>query len=82
MTQLFGNGAAAQILGGLGQAALFGLAHLYLGPTGMLNAFAIGLVAAAVYTADGRNLWPLIVAHGLVDTVGLTAIHFGLGHGG
>jgi membrane protease YdiL (CAAX protease family) len=63
------------------QALLFGLAHAYLGPRGVLNASAIGLVSAGVFLADGRNLWPLIVAHGLVDTVGLTLIRFGVGHG-
>jgi len=35
-----------------------------------------------VYLADGRNLWPLIVAHGLVDTVNLTLLHLGAVHQG
>ncbi len=82
LTQLFGESSLAPVFGGLGQAVLFGLVHLYLGPTGVLDAFAIGLVAAGVYAADGRNLWPLIIAHGLVDTVGLTAIHLGMAHHG
>ena len=50
-------------------------------PRGVLNASAIGLVAAGVYLADSRNLWPLIIAHGLVDTVSLTFLRLGMGHG-
>jgi hypothetical protein len=81
LTQVFGGGLAAAAVAAVGQALLFGLAHAYLGPRGVLNASAIGLVSAGVFLADGRNLWPLIVAHGLVDTVGLTLIRLGVGHG-
>jgi CAAX protease family protein len=80
LARTLGGGRVAVAAGALGQAVFFGLAHLYLGPRGILNAFAIGLVSATVYLKDGKNLWPLIVAHGLVDTVGLTAIRLGLGH--
>jgi hypothetical protein len=80
LTRVFGGGTAAITVAAILQAALFGLAHLYLGPRGVLNAFAIGLVCAGVYARNGGNLWPLIVAHGLIDTVGLTAIRLGMGH--
>jgi CAAX protease family protein len=80
LARALGSTPVALVTAALGQAALFGFAHLYLGPTGVLNAFAIGLVSAGVYAASGRNLWPLIIAHGLVDTVGLTALRLGLGH--
>ncbi|HMA43257.1 MAG TPA: CPBP family glutamic-type intramembrane protease [Gemmatimonadales bacterium] len=82
LARAFGGGRVALAAAAVGQAALFGLVHLYLGPKGVLNAFAIGLVSAAVYAANGRNLWPLILAHGLVDTVGLTALRLGLPHVG
>jgi CAAX protease family protein len=80
LSTALGGTPAAEALAGVAQAALFGSAHAYLGPTGVMNATAIGLVAAAVYAADGRNLWPLIVAHGLVDTVGITVLYLGLAH--
>ena len=62
----------------LGQAAIFALAHLYLGITGVLMVFVVALVFGAVYLRCGRNLWPVIVAHGLVDTVAMTALYLGL----
>ena len=66
----------------LAQASLFGLGHAYLGPRGIMNAAAIGLVSGAVYWANGRNLWPLVIAHGLVDSVGLTMLRLGVSHQG
>jgi membrane protease YdiL (CAAX protease family) len=82
LTRALGGGRSAVIAAALGQAALFGSVHAYLGPRGVLNAFAIGTVSAAVYAWDGKNLWPLIIAHGLVDTVGLTALRLGIGQPG
>ncbi len=82
LARALGGGRLALAGAAVAQAALFGMVHLYLGPKGVLNAFAIGLVSAGVYAANGRNLWPLILAHGLVDTVGLTALRLGLPHAG
>lgn len=79
---VFGSGRVAVALAAVGQAVLFGMGHAYLGPRGILNAAAIGLVAAGVYVADGGNLWPLIVAHGMVDSVGITLLHLGVKDGG
>lgn len=79
LARLLGDGRAARVAGAIGQALLFGLAHWYLGPRGVLNTFAIGLTSSAVYALNGRNLWPLIIAHGLVDTIGLTALRLGVG---
>lgn len=71
-SSLFGDGLAI-----VAQAALFALAHAYQGPVGMANIFALALVFGVVYVRCGRNLWPVIVAHGLVDTVGITLIYLG-----
>jgi membrane protease YdiL (CAAX protease family) len=81
LTDAFGGGRAAGIGALLGQATLFGFAHAYLGPRGMLNAGALGLLSGLCYQLNGRNLWPLFVAHGLVDTVGITVLYLGLAHG-
>jgi membrane protease YdiL (CAAX protease family) len=53
-----------------------------MGPRGVMNAAAIGLVSGVVYRANGRNLWPLVIAHGLVDSVGLTMLRVGVSHQG
>ncbi len=59
------------------QAALFGVAHFYQGVTGVVNIFVLALVFGAVYLKCGRNLLPLILAHGLIDTFSLTMIYLG-----
>ena len=61
------------------QATIFGLAHSYQGITGMLMIFTIGLILGAVFIRCGRNLWPVIVAHGVIDTIGITALYLGWG---
>jgi CAAX protease family protein len=80
LTTAFGAGRGAVALAAVMQALLFGAGHAYLGPLGVLNASAIGLVSACAYLANGRNLWPVIIAHGLVDSVGLTVLRLGLAH--
>jgi membrane protease YdiL (CAAX protease family) len=82
MAAALGGGHAAIALSVVLQAVLFGLGHAYLGPRGSMNAAAIGLVSGGVYWANGRNLWPLVIAHGLVDSVGLTMLRLGVAHQG
>jgi membrane protease YdiL (CAAX protease family) len=36
-------------------------------------------VFGAIYVRSGRNLLPLILAHGLIETVALTLVYFGHG---
>ena len=52
-------------------SALFGLAHTYQGPTGVLITGTLGLIFAGVYAYGGRNLWLNIVVHGVYDTLSL-----------
>lgn len=59
------------------QALLFALGHAYQGVTGMINLFVVGLLLGWLYLRAGRNLWPAIAAHGLVDTLSLTLIYLG-----
>lgn len=70
---LLGNSRSATLLAVAIQAALFGIAHVFQGPTGMLTSFTIGLIFGTAY-ARSRNLWPIIIAHGLIDTIGLLAL--------
>jgi len=48
------------------------LYHLYQGPLGVLITVPMGLIFASWYVQRGK-LWPLIVAHVLLDLVGLLA---------
>jgi membrane protease YdiL (CAAX protease family) len=60
-------------------AILFGQQHYYY--QGIGGAFATGgvaLVSGILYLLFKRNLWPLTLSHGLVNTIGLTLIYTGL----
>ncbi|MFH1599789.1 MAG: type II CAAX endopeptidase family protein [Pseudomonadota bacterium] len=76
LQRLFGDGRAAGLLAALVQAGLFGLAHAYQGPTGILVTGSLGLVFGLFYLRS-RNLWTLVLAHGLIDTLSLVALYAG-----
>lgn len=76
-SQVLGGGRLALALGIVGQAVLFGFAHWYQGPAGMVPIGVVAVLTGIATTAWGRNLWPAIVAHGLVDTLGFTLLYLG-----
>jgi membrane protease YdiL (CAAX protease family) len=81
MTRLaaaFGDDRRARSGAAVAQAVLFGAGHLSQGPTGMVLTGLIGLVMAFVFYRARCSLWPCIIAHGLIDTLGLSLIFFGL----
>lgn len=78
LESVLGNGVAPTAGAVTAQALAFGLAHAYLGPRGMATAAVIGVIFGGWYVRSGRNLWPLIIAHGLTDTISLFAIYAGL----
>jgi membrane protease YdiL (CAAX protease family) len=45
---------------------------------GILDDTVAGLVLGAAYLASGRNLWAPILAHGVIDTIGIVFVYFGL----
>jgi membrane protease YdiL (CAAX protease family) len=56
----------------------FGYGHYYKGPAGILDSGVAGLVLGTAYLLSGRNLWASIIAHGLIDTVGIVVLFLGL----
>lgn len=60
-------------------ALLFGLGHFYYqGLRGLVMTAAIGVAFGAAFLLLKRNLWPIVLVHGLVDTVNFTALYLGL----
>ena len=75
----FGGGRLAIWLAVAGQATLFGAAHIYYkGLLGGLVTAAAALVLGALYIAYRRNLWPLVLAHGFVNSIAFVAQYFGI----
>jgi uncharacterized protein len=59
-------------------SALFGAGHFYQGPGGMIVTGAAGLALGITTLIARGNLWPAIMVHGVVDTIGLTILYLGL----
>jgi uncharacterized protein len=57
------------------QALAFGLPHAYQGASGMILTTVVGLFFGWLRTKTAWNLWPLIIAHALVDTLMLSAAY-------
>ena len=73
----FGGGTAGLVAAIALQSVLFGAAHHRQGPRGVAQAMVVGSVFGVGYVLLDRNLWPLIVAHGLINTFSLVAIYAG-----
>jgi membrane protease YdiL (CAAX protease family) len=63
----------------LASSVLRGVYHLYQGFGAGLGNLAMGLVFGYVYLRTGR-LWPLIVAHALIDSVAFVGYALAAGH--
>jgi len=74
LCNLFGPALPGLILACLVQGALFGAVHVYQGVGGVILTGIGGFLLGAVYLLAGRNLWTLIIAHGVVDSYALTRI--------
>ena len=77
----------AEILGGSGVAwaaaivavnAAFGLAHLYQGESGIVQAAVQGALLGVLYVVTGRNLLAPIAAHFTANNCDFIAIYLGL----
>jgi membrane protease YdiL (CAAX protease family) len=75
LRQLKVNPVAALVASSL----LRGVYHLYQGFGAGLGNFAMGLVFGYVWQRTGR-LWPLIIAHALIDSVAFVGYALAAGH--
>lgn len=54
---------------------IFGLMHAWQGPGGIILTGMVGAVFGTAYLLNKRSIWPLIFAHGLMDTITLVSIY-------
>jgi len=59
------------------QAIIFAVAHIYQGIVGVVSIFFLALLFGKLFIRSGRNLLPLILAHGIIDSIGITLIYLG-----
>ena len=74
-----------ELLGGTGKlpaigaiilsSVIFGFAHFEWGATGVVQTTCMGAALAISFLWNKRNLWPLILAHGCLDTLLLVQLY-------
>lgn len=67
LAMFFGGSRAAWGIGLIIQGVVFGAAHSYQNPLGMLITGTLGTLLGILVIVSGRNLWTAIIAHGLFD---------------
>jgi membrane protease YdiL (CAAX protease family) len=75
LADLFGQGRAAWVLAIVIHAIFFGLLHIYQGVPGMVGTGVVALIFAGIYLLGKRRLFPVIIGHGIVNTISLTAYY-------
>ena len=76
LAMLFGGSRRAWIVACVLQGALFGLAHAYQNPLGIAITGTLGILMGLLVLASGRNLWLVIIGHGLYDASRFVLYYF------
>ncbi|MGM0589366.1 MAG: CPBP family intramembrane glutamic endopeptidase [Bacteroidota bacterium] len=75
LDKLMGSTTSSSILALVVSSMIFGLVHAYQGVTGILMTGSLGFIFGVAYLLNGRRIWPLIIIHGAIDTIGLISIY-------
>lgn len=62
----------------LSTSVAFALAHSYQGISGMVGCFYFSVILGLLYFRFNRNVWYLVLIHGMYDTVGIIMLYLGL----
>jgi len=76
LAMFFGASRGAWIVACIFQGALFGIAHAYQNPLGIAITGTLGVLMGVLVLASGRNLWPVIIGHGLFDASRFVLFYF------
>lgn len=69
--RLFSKTSFATVIAVLLQAAIFGFRHSYDLSARSISVGIIGLIMGIAYVKFGRNLWPLIIAHCILNSMSM-----------
>ena len=76
LAMFFGGSRGAWIAACVVQGALFGIAHAYQNPLGIAITGTLGVLMGLLVLASARNLWPVMIAHGLFDASRFVLFYF------
>jgi uncharacterized protein len=76
LAMIFGGSRGGWIVACVVQGALFGLAHAYQNPLGIAISGTLGILMGLLVLVSGRNLWPVIIGHGVFDASRFVLFYF------
>ena len=79
LAAFFGQGWIGWTLALVVHAVIFGSMHAYQGWPGIIGTGLVALIFGGIYLIGKRQLVPVILAHGIVNTIGLTAFYLSNG---
>ncbi len=71
LEKLFSTTSFATVIAVILQAVIFGFRHSYDFSARSITVGIIGLIMGIVYIKFGRNLWPLIIAHCILNSMSM-----------
>ncbi|WOJ96972.1 CPBP family intramembrane glutamic endopeptidase [Congregibacter brevis] len=80
LIELFGDHKKAVTAAVLLHAVVFGMLHISQGVPGIIGTGGVAVVFAVVYLLNGKKLFPLIIAHGLINSISITAYYLSDGN--
>lgn len=75
LADFFGQSRIGWTLAILIHAIFFGLLHIYQGVPGMVGTGVVAVIFAVIYLLGKRRLLPVIIGHGIINTISLTAYY-------
>lgn len=78
LASLFRNKKAGWTVAVVVSSVIFAAGHFYQGISGILLTGIIGLLYSLLYLWEERNLWMLILTHGIYDSAAFMVIYFNL----
>ena len=75
LAKLFGNGNKAWMYSAVITSLYFGISHAYQGLIGVVSVFLWSLVISLLFNKNRNNLLPLVLIHGIYDSIGITLIY-------
>ena len=75
LADFFGQGRLGWALAMVIHAIFFGLLHIYQGVPGMVGTAVVAIIFGSIYLLGKRRLMPVIIGHGLINTISLTAYY-------
>ena len=75
LVNFFGDSKLSKFAALSVQAFIFGLLHAYQGLPGIIGTGMVALIFGTIYFSANQRLFPVIIGHGIINTISLTAYY-------